>query len=95
MYHGGPSRANDKTLRTRGGRVLAVTAVAPTFAEAQTRSRDAAASIGFEGAIYRRDIGWREAERRDVAMRVLHADANEVEARRAATVDASGDAGTS
>ena len=95
VYHAGTSRAADKTLRTSGGRVFAVTAVAPTFAEAQKRSRDAAASIGFEGAIYRRDIGWREAERRDAAMRVLHADANEVEARRAATVDASGDAGTS
>jgi phosphoribosylamine--glycine ligase len=44
--------------------VLTVTAVAPTFAEAQRRSREAADSIEFEGKVFRRDIGWREAARR-------------------------------
>jgi len=40
-----------------------VTALAPTFAAAQQASREAAAQVQFEGAIMRRDIGWREAAR--------------------------------
>ncbi len=63
VYHAGTARAPDGTLVTNGGRVFAVTAVAPTFAEAQQRSRDAAGHIEFDGAQYRRDIGWREAAR--------------------------------
>ncbi|HEU4525446.1 MAG TPA: phosphoribosylglycinamide synthetase C domain-containing protein, partial [Gemmatimonadales bacterium] len=50
-------------LRVAGGRVLTVTAVAPTFPEAQRLSREAAEAIRYEGKIYRRDIGWREAAR--------------------------------
>ena len=45
--------------------MLAVTAVAPTFAEAQRASREAAAEISFEGKQFRDDIGWREQERQD------------------------------
>jgi len=63
VYHAGTTRATNGELVTSGGRVFAVTAVAPTFAEAQQRSRDAAARIEFDGAQYRRDIGWREAAR--------------------------------
>lgn len=69
VYHAGTTRGADGVLRTSGGRVFAVTATADTFAEAQQRSRDAAGRIGFDGAIYRRDIGWREAARRDEAAR--------------------------
>jgi phosphoribosylamine-glycine ligase len=43
--------------------VLAATAVADTFAEAQRQSRDAAERIEFEGKQFRTDIGWREAAR--------------------------------
>jgi phosphoribosylamine--glycine ligase len=50
-------------LRVNGGRVLNVTAVAPSFAEAQRLSRETAEAIGFEGKIFRGDIGWREAAR--------------------------------
>jgi phosphoribosylamine--glycine ligase len=50
-------------LRTNGGRVVAVTGVAPTFAEAQARSRAGAEAIEFAGKQFRRDIGWREAHR--------------------------------
>ena len=50
-------------LRVSGGRVLNVTAVAATFAEAQRLSRETAEAIEFEGKVYRRDIGWREALR--------------------------------
>lgn len=63
VFHAGTCRDTDGTLRTNGGRVFAVTALADTFQEAQIASREAAARIGFDGAIYRRDIGWREAAR--------------------------------
>ncbi|MCA0377310.1 MAG: phosphoribosylamine--glycine ligase [Gemmatimonadetes bacterium] len=63
VYHAGTSRAPGGQLQTSGGRVFAVTALADSFAAAQRASREAAASIGFDGALYRRDIGWREAAR--------------------------------
>jgi phosphoribosylamine--glycine ligase len=63
VFHAGTARGADGVLRASGGRVLNVTAVAPTFAEAQRRSRETAEAIRFEGKIYRRDIGWREARR--------------------------------
>ena len=51
-------------LVTAGGRVLAVTAVAPDFGGACEASRGAAEAITFEGKYFRGDIGWREEERR-------------------------------
>ena len=57
-------RRPDGTLVTAGGRVLAVTAVAATFDEAQQASADYAAAIQFQGKQYRADIGWRESARR-------------------------------
>ncbi len=63
VFHAGTSRGADGVLRASGGRVLNVTAVAPTFAEAQARSRAGAEAISFEGKVWRRDIGWREAGR--------------------------------
>lgn len=64
IFHAGTSRDEAGTLRVSGGRVLAVTGIGDTFAEAQHRSRSAASSVEFEGKVYRRDIGWREASRR-------------------------------
>ncbi len=64
VFHAG-TRSNDNgTLVTNGGRVFAVTAVAPTFEDALEQSRAAAERIEFEGKQMRRDIGWREMERR-------------------------------
>jgi phosphoribosylamine---glycine ligase len=63
VFHAGTARGPDGTLRVNGGRVLNVTAVAPSFPEAQRLSREAAESIEFEGKVFRRDIGWREAAR--------------------------------
>ena len=63
VFHAGTTRGPDGVLRVAGGRVLNVTAVAPTFAEARRLSRDGAQAIEFEGKIFRRDIGWREAGR--------------------------------
>jgi phosphoribosylamine--glycine ligase len=63
VFHAGTA-LRDGTLLTTGGRVLAVTALAPTVAEAAAASRTAAGKVSFDGAFYRGDIGWKEAERR-------------------------------
>jgi phosphoribosylamine--glycine ligase len=63
VFHAGTTRGADGVLRVGGGRVLNVTAAAPTFEEAQARSRAGAEAIAFEGKTWRRDIGWREAAR--------------------------------
>ena len=63
IFHAGTARGADGVLRVNGGRVLNVTAVASSFAEAQRLSRETAEAIRFEGKIFRRDIGWREAAR--------------------------------
>jgi phosphoribosylamine---glycine ligase len=63
VFHAGTSRAQDGTLRVDGGRVLTATAVDASFPEAQRLSRQAAEAVEYEGKIFRRDIGWREAAR--------------------------------
>ena len=63
VFHAGTTRGADGVLRAHGGRVLNVTAVAAAFPEAQRLSREAAEAIEYEGKIFRRDIGWREAVR--------------------------------
>jgi phosphoribosylamine--glycine ligase len=65
IFHAGTTRGTDGVLRANGGRVLTVTARATTFTEAQRLSREAAEAIRFEGKVFRRDIGWREAARLD------------------------------
>jgi len=62
VFHSGTERA-DGTLLTSGGRVLAVTALGDSFAEAVDASREGAGAIAFEGAFFRSDIGWREQAR--------------------------------
>jgi phosphoribosylamine--glycine ligase len=62
VFHAGTKRMDDQIV-TAGGRVLAVTAVAPTLQQAAERSRAAAEAIEFPGKQYRRDIGWRELAR--------------------------------
>ena len=63
VFHAGTSRDSDGVLRVNGGRVLNVTAVASSFAEAQRLSRETSDTIKYAGKVYRRDIGWREAAR--------------------------------
>ena len=63
-FQAGTARRPDGTLVTAGGRVLAVTAVAGTFDEAQRASADYAAEVQFQGKQYRADVGWRESARR-------------------------------
>ena len=59
VYHAGTKLAEDGSMLTAGGRVLDVTAVAPTFAEARTRAYAACELIDFEGKQFRTDIGAR------------------------------------
>jgi phosphoribosylamine---glycine ligase len=63
VFQGGTVRDAEGVLRVAGGRVLNVTAVASTFVEAQRLSRETAEAVEFEGKVFRRDIGWREAAR--------------------------------
>ena len=63
VFHAGTTRDEHGVLRVNGGRVLNVTAVASSFSEAQRLSREAAEAIEFDGKVFRRDIGWREASR--------------------------------
>jgi phosphoribosylamine--glycine ligase len=62
VFHAGT--ANDAgRLVARGGRVLAVTAVADSFANARARAYRAVDQIDFADGFHRRDIGWRELAR--------------------------------
>ena len=63
VFHAGTKRLADDTLVTSGGRVVAVTAIAADIRAAQQASAAAAARVKFEGAQFRRDIGWRELSR--------------------------------
>ncbi len=58
VYHAG-TRADGGRVLTNGGRVLNVTATAPTFAEAREKAYAACEKISWEGMFYRRDIGAR------------------------------------
>ena len=63
VFHAGTTRGSDGLLRSAGGRVVAVTAVAPTLEEAQQWSREHAESIQLDGKQLRTDIGWRDLRR--------------------------------
>jgi len=65
VYHAGTRLTEDGALVTAGGRVLNVTAVAPTFAEARDRVYEAVGRIRFEGMMYRTDIGLRALQAAD------------------------------
>lgn len=64
VFHSGTSLAADSgSFVTSGGRVLAITCVAPTLPQAIVRVREFAERIQFDGKQFRRDIGHRELER--------------------------------
>jgi phosphoribosylamine--glycine ligase len=62
VFHAGTA-TGDNGLIASGGRVLAVTAVAETFANARARAYRGVDAIEFVDGFHRRDIGWRELER--------------------------------
>ncbi len=63
LFHAGTARDAAGRLVTAGGRVVAVTAVAPMLGAARERSAAVAGAVLFEGRQYRTDIGWRELAR--------------------------------
>ena len=71
VFHAGtairsdPIHGRETRIVTDGGRVLNVTALGATLAEAQTRAYEAVRAIRFTGAWYRRDIA-------DQAIRATH-----------------------
>ena len=62
VFHAG-TRLQDDALRTSGGRVLCVTALADSVRAAQSRAYDAIGQIRFEGMQWRSDIGFRALKR--------------------------------
>jgi phosphoribosylamine--glycine ligase len=65
VFHAGTALSNG-SLVAKGGRVLAVTAVADTIANARARAYRAVDQIDFADGFHRRDIGWRELARETV-----------------------------
>jgi phosphoribosylamine--glycine ligase len=63
VFHAGTARHASGALLAGGGRVLAVTAVADTLANARARAYRGVDAIDFADGFHRRDIGWRELER--------------------------------
>ncbi|WP_020472167.1 phosphoribosylamine--glycine ligase [Zavarzinella formosa] len=56
VFHAGTKREDNRVV-TDGGRVLGVTALGDTLADARKRAYEAVAKISFKGAHYRTDIG--------------------------------------
>ncbi|KAA5599245.1 phosphoribosylamine--glycine ligase [Blastochloris sulfoviridis] len=62
VFHAGTAQRGDDIVAA-GGRVLGVTAMAPTIAEAQAKAYRAVDRIDWPGGFCRRDIGWRAIAR--------------------------------
>ncbi|MDP2852190.1 MAG: phosphoribosylamine--glycine ligase [Gallionella sp.] len=62
IFHAGTRRDGERVLAD-GGRVLAVTALGATVAEAQARAYAAISKIDWPGGFCRSDIGWRAVVR--------------------------------
>ncbi len=58
VFHAG-TRIRDGKLKSSGGRVLGISAIAPTFEAALAKAYSAVDKIDFPGSFYRRDIGHR------------------------------------
>lgn len=58
VFHAGTARKDDRIVAD-GGRVLSVTAIGPTVAEAQKRAYAVVDRIDWPEGFCRRDIGWR------------------------------------
>ena len=57
VFHAGTKNDNG-TVKTNGGRVIALTSFGETMEEALEKSFDSAEKISFEGKYYRKDIGF-------------------------------------
>lgn len=64
IFHAGTRMADDESsVLTSGGRVLCVCSLGETVADAQAKAYALTEQIHWEGAFYRRDIGYREIAR--------------------------------
>jgi phosphoribosylamine---glycine ligase len=61
-FHAGTTMAGNKVV-TSGGRVLCVVGLGDSVRMAQKHAYDVVDSIHFDGAQFRRDIGWRALKR--------------------------------
>ncbi len=62
VFHAGTRQENGRVV-TSGGRVLCTVALGDTVTDAQRSAYEAVAKIDWDGAFYRRDIGYRAVER--------------------------------
>jgi phosphoribosylamine--glycine ligase len=63
IFHAGTAQASNGSIVTAGGRVLGVTALAPTLQEAAERAYAVCNQIQFASKYFRRDIGARQLNR--------------------------------
>jgi len=63
VFHAGTALSDDGRVLATGGRVLGVTALGASVAEAQKRAYAAVDAIDWPGGFCRRDIGWRAVGR--------------------------------
>ncbi len=63
VFHAGTKLADNEQVVTSGGRVLCVTALGHTVAEAQKRAYALMTDIHWDDCFCRKDIGWRAIER--------------------------------
>ncbi|GBE77795.1 Bifunctional purine biosynthetic protein [Sparassis crispa] len=75
VFHTGTQKSNEKVV-TSGGRVIAVSAYAPTLREALDAAYSGVEKVFFEGKVFRRDIAHRAlAQQPDVAPKLTYAQA--------------------
>jgi phosphoribosylamine--glycine ligase len=66
VFHAGTAREGDRIV-TSGGRVLCVTALGDSIAQARDTAYAGIERIQWPGASFRRDIGWRAIERENTS----------------------------
>src|SRR3546814_8861584 len=69
VFHAGTARDGEGRLIATGGRVLNVTALGRTVAEAKAKAYRAIDAIDWRQGFCRRDIGWREIAREGATRR--------------------------
>jgi phosphoribosylamine--glycine ligase len=63
VFHAGTQLSADQRVLTNGGRVLCVTALGDSVAQAQQRAYELLTDIRWNGSFSRDDIGWRAIAR--------------------------------
>jgi phosphoribosylamine--glycine ligase len=63
IFHAGTALAEDGSVVTAGGRVLCAVGLGGNVTQAQARAYEAVKEIGWDGAYYRTDIGYRAVAR--------------------------------